>query len=54
MTPITISINRLARDIAVPPNRISELANGKRSVTADTALRVGCYCGTLSPTWQDL
>jgi plasmid maintenance system antidote protein VapI len=32
-------INRLARDIAVPPGRISAIVNSKRAITADTALR---------------
>ena len=38
MEPLDISINRLSRDLAVPPNRISEIVNGKRGITADTAL----------------
>ena len=38
MRPMSVSINALAREIAVPPNRISEIVNGKRSITADTAL----------------
>jgi plasmid maintenance system antidote protein VapI len=33
-----MSINALAREIAVPPNRVSDIVNGKRSITADTAL----------------
>jgi addiction module HigA family antidote len=40
MEPLGISINRLARDHSVPPNRISEIVNGKRSITADTALNI--------------
>lgn len=43
MFPHDISINKLARDIAVPPGRISEIVNGKRGITADTALRLGKY-----------
>ena len=46
MRPLGVSINRLARDIGVPPNRISGIVNGKRSITADTALRLGKYFGT--------
>ena len=38
MEPLGISINKLSRDLSVPPNRISEIVNGKRSITADTAL----------------
>ncbi len=39
MRPLGISINALARDLAVPPNRISGIINGTRAITADTALR---------------
>ena len=40
MKPLGISINRLGRDLAVPPGRISAIVNGKRAITADTALRL--------------
>ncbi len=40
MQPLDISIYALARDLSAPPNRISEIANGKRAITADTALRL--------------
>ena len=43
MKPKGISINRLARDLVVPPGRISAIVNGKRAITADTALRLGKY-----------
>lgn len=36
MIPLGISMNALARDIDVPPNRISEIVRGKRVITADT------------------
>ena len=45
MKPMEVSINALAREINVPPNRISDIVNGKRSITADTALRLGKYFG---------
>lgn len=54
MKPMGISINRLARDLAVPPNRISEIVNGKRAITADTALRLGKYFGVSPELWLDL
>ena len=54
MRPLGVGINRLARDIAVPPNRISGIVNGKRSITADTALRLAKYFGTSAETWLDL
>ncbi|MDQ7011470.1 MAG: HigA family addiction module antitoxin [Mariprofundaceae bacterium] len=37
MKPLGISINQLARDLDVPPNRISAIVNGRRAITADTA-----------------
>jgi addiction module HigA family antidote len=54
MKPMGISINRLARDIAVPPGRISTIVNGKRSITADTALRLSKYFGVSSELWLGL
>ncbi len=51
MRPKEISINRLARDIVVPPNRISEIVNGKRGISADTALRLGQYFSVSPETW---
>lgn len=54
MKPLEISINRLARDIAVPPGRISAIVNGKRAITADTALRLAKYFGVSSELWLGL
>lgn len=54
MKPMGISINRLARDIAVPPGRISAIVNSKRAITADTALRLGRYFGTSPEVWMGL
>lgn len=54
MRPLGISINPLARDLAVPANRISGIVNGKRSITADTALRLAKYFGASAETWLDL
>jgi addiction module HigA family antidote len=54
MKPLGISINRLARDIAVPPARISAIVNGKRAITADTALRLAKYFGVPSEVWLGL
>ena len=47
-------INALAREIAVPPNRISAIVSGKRSITADTALRLGKYFGVSAELWLSL
>ncbi|MBF0500615.1 MAG: HigA family addiction module antidote protein [Candidatus Riflebacteria bacterium] len=49
-----ISINRLACDIGVPANRISEIVNGKRRITADTAIRLGLYFGLSPQFWMNL
>jgi addiction module HigA family antidote len=54
MKPIEVSINALAREIAVPPNRVSDIVNGKRSITADTALRLGKYFGVSPALWLGL
>ena len=54
MLPNGVSINRLAREICVPPGRISAIVNGKRAITADTALRLGRYFGVSAEIWLDL
>ncbi|MHB8744390.1 MAG: HigA family addiction module antitoxin [Sulfuricaulis sp.] len=54
MKPMGVSINRLARDIVVPPGRISAIVNGKRSITADTALRLSKYFGVSPEVWMGL
>jgi addiction module HigA family antidote len=54
MQPLGISINALARDLSVPPNRISEIVNGKRAITADTALRLARRFGTSAELWLNL
>lgn len=54
MKPLGISINRLARHIDVPPGRISQIVNGKRAMTADTALRLGKYFGVSPELWLGL
>ena len=54
MKPMEVSINALSREIAVPPNRVSDIVNGKRSITADTALRLGKYFGVSPELWLGL
>jgi addiction module HigA family antidote len=51
MKPLGISINRLARDLDVPPNRTSAVVNGTRGITADTALRLATYFGVSPKAW---
>ena len=54
MRPHAISQNRLSRDIDVPLARINEIVKGKRTITADTALRLGKYFGTSAELWLGL
>lgn len=49
-----VSPTELARQIAVPPNRISQIINAKRQVSADTALRLGHWFGTSARFWTNL
>ena len=54
LKPMEISQNAIARAIAVPPRRINEIVHGKRSVTADTAIRLAAYFGTSEQFWTGL
>ncbi len=54
LKPMEISQNQLAKDINVPPNRISQIIHGKREITADTALRLGRYFGIEPEFWLNL
>ena len=54
MVPLGLSINALARALAVPANRVGGIVNGTRAISADTALRLGKYFGTSREIWLDL
>ena len=54
MKPLGLSSYRVAKDIGVPPLRISKIAAGKRSITADTAMRLARYFGTSAAVWLRL
>lgn len=54
MKPLGLSINGLARDLRVPVTRMSEIANGRRRITADTALRLSRYFGSSPQFWMNL
>ncbi len=54
LKPMGISQYRLAKDISVPPRRINEIVHGKRSITADTALRLGRFFGISPQFWLNL
>ena len=49
-----LSASRLALDIGVPSGRITDILNGRRSITADTAVRLGRYFGNRAQFWLDL
>jgi addiction module HigA family antidote len=54
LKPLGLSEYRLAKDIGVPPRRINEIVKGKRSITADTALRLAKYFGWPAEVWMNL
>lgn len=54
LKPLDISQYRLAKSMSVPPRRVNEIVLGKRSVSADTALRLGRYFGTSEQFWLNL
>ena len=54
LKPLGISQYRIAKDINVAPRRINEIVQGKRSITADTALRLARYFGLSERFWLNL
>jgi len=54
LTARALSANRLALDLSVPSGRITDILNGRRSITADTAIRLGRYFGNSPQFWLDL
>lgn len=54
LNPMGISQYRLSKGISVPPRRINEIVHGKRSITADTALRLGRYFKISPRFWLNL
>jgi antitoxin HigA-1 len=54
LTPLGLSQHRLALDLGVDPRRINEIVAGRRSVTANTALRLARYFGTSPEFWLGL
>jgi len=51
---LALSANRVALDLGVPPGRITDILNGRRAITADTAVRLGRYFGNSARFWLDL
>ncbi len=54
LKPLGITQYRLAKDISVSPRRINEIIHGKRSISADTALRLSRYFGLSERFWLNL
>ena len=54
MKPMAITARQLAADIDVPPSRISDIVNGRRPVTPDTAVRLGIFFGMDPRLWVNL
>ena len=54
LEPLGLSQYRLAKEISVPPRRINEIVHGKRSISADTALRLARYFATSERFWLNL
>jgi addiction module HigA family antidote len=54
MKPMGITARKLAADLDVPPSRVSEIVNGHRPITADTALRLGLFFSMEPRFWMNL
>ncbi len=54
MDTIGINVSELASRLDVPKNRMYQIVNGKRGITADTAIRLGIYFGTGPNVWLNL
>ena len=54
LVPLGISQNQLGRDLGVSPRRVNEIIHGKRSLTADTALRLARHVGNSASFWLGL
>lgn len=54
LKPLGITANSLAMDLRIPSNRIYAIIEGERSITPDTALRLGRYFGTSPEFWINL
>jgi len=54
LTALHMSAAQLARQLKVPTNRITEILNGQRAITGDTALRLAHFFGTSAQFWLNL
>jgi addiction module HigA family antidote len=54
LEPMNVTAYRLAKEVHIPQSRISDILNGKRGITADTAMRFAMYFGTTPQFWLNL
>jgi antitoxin HigA-1 len=54
LKPLNMSVNQLAKSLAVDAARLNEIVRGRRGITADTALRLARYLGTTPKFWVKL
>ena len=54
LSPLGLSARRVAEEIGVPTNRLTDIVRGRRGVTADTAHRLGTFFGTSPQFWVNL
>ena len=54
LKPMSMTANRLALELRVPATRVGDIVHGRRSITADTALRLSRYFGTSAQFWMNL
>lgn len=54
LAPLNMSVNQLAKHLAMTATRLNEIVKGKRGITADTALRLARYLGTSPKFWMNL
>jgi addiction module HigA family antidote len=54
LKPLNMSVNQLAKSLAVDAARLNEIVRGRRGITADTALRLARYLGTTPEFWMKL
>ena len=54
LNPLGMSVNQLAKALAITPSRLNDIVLGRRGITADTALRLARYLGTTPEFWMNL
>jgi antitoxin HigA-1 len=54
LEPLGISVNKLATELGVPANRLSQIVNARRAITPDTSLRLGRFFGFTPEYWHNM